>query len=225
MNKKYFLPLVALSLVLATLACTVGPVTVDFNPTSTPSASPAVSPTLAAPGAGSSSGCTPPAGYSGYWAVPPGCPGAPAPTPASPVLATPAAPAAGAPACLKIAQVKDILERNHKIDAGNPGPAITELDVLFDTNASVGSWIGEQWMSGPHKVNRNSNASVIVWTNTNFAVVKLGSIAADSTKWVPLFVQGSWGIYVAYDDVTIPSPGRLGWTCELFKPSSLNYWK
>lgn len=143
--------------------------------------------------------------------------------------ATDPAPAATAPApttgCISNADVKAILEKWHAQDAGNPGPAIADLDALYEHNFAANTVVGETWLQGGHKINRGDHASAIVWMNTNHLAVTLNGTNAAADKWVPLFNQGAWGIYVAYDDVTVPNAGRLAWTCEVFHPDTLSYWK
>lgn len=91
--------------------------------------------------------------------------------------------------------------------ADGPGPLIQALNVVWD--AAQGR-IGAGWPIGPMTVGPNS----VVWTD-----LLHNAMPATADKWVPLRLQGGWGVYVTYDTVTVPTPGRSATLCEPLNPA------
>lgn len=215
MNKKLLALLGALiALALVTMAC--GPLDwvaskLGYTPAAV-AAAPAVAPTLvvppasgivptlapAAPGAGSS-GCTPPAGYTGYWAVPAGCPVAPAPTliPAVPTAVVPAptvaAPApTGAPiaACMPGARFTQLKNAAFSAYPNDLDARITSLIVSMNTEYDTNHNLGYR-SERPGMVIENPGAMTVSWTDLGGSDITLPRITSTapgglSANWVPL---------------------------------------
>lgn len=201
-NKFYTVIAALLALAITTLACSAGGVSVGWTPTSTPNAAaptPAASPTLAptAPGA-DTTGCTPPAGYTGYWAVPAGCPVAPAPTliPAVPTAVVPAptvapaAPAADSPVCMpgsRFTQLKDAAFAAYPNDLdARITTLIVSMNVEYDSNPNLG-YRSEK----PGMVIQNPGVMSVSWTDlggSDFTLPRITSTAPGglTSNWVPL---------------------------------------
>lgn len=88
-----------------------------------------------------------------------------------------------------------------------PGPLIEALNMAWD---GAGGTIGSGWTSGPHTV----SPMAIVWTD-----LLHNAPPAGSGKWVALRVQGQWGVFAAYDTVTVPTPGRSAKLCQSLDPA------
>ncbi len=140
----------------------------------------------------------------------------PPPAPYVPPAAPPAAPPADPPAgpstnCLTIAQFQAMWTTSSP--AQGPGPLIQTLNNAFDMS---GGHIGTQWPNGPMTVEPMS----LVWTD-----LLQNAAPGPAGKWVPLRLQGQWGVYAVYDRVTIPTPGRSARMCTSLDPArDLSGW-
>lgn len=125
--------------------------------------------------------------------------------------------------CLDNATVKSVIEKWHALDANNPEPAVAEFDKIFDDNAAKNIHIGVTFAVS-QTLEMNGYASLLIWTNTEGKDVLLDGQPVAADKWVPVFVNGTYGLYLAYAGVTMPSAGRMVRTCTVFQPTDLDYW-
>lgn len=138
---------------------------------------------------------------------------APAPTDlpsvveATPQYPTPAieAPAAPAADCLSVESFANMWKSSKPSDG--PGPLIQVLNNAWDMSQGK---IGTGWPVGPMTVAPVS----LVWTD-----LLSNPMPAGSSEWVPLRLQGKWGVYVAYATVTVPTPGRSARLCASLDPA------
>lgn len=158
--------------------------------------------------------------------VPP-APTAPAPAPTQPVVVPPAPTTAPAPStgCLDPKAFAAILNKWHKVNASEPGPAINEADQMWEQFAKSGTLPGATYLTTNNTVNAGPKGSAIMWTNLAHGTVSVVSGAPLTGKWLPLFTQGDWGFYALYDTVNVPSSGRVAYLCDTFHPDTmLDYW-
>lgn len=143
----------------------------------------------------------------------PSCPIPPAPT-ATPVpqaTTTPAPPAPAGASCIPTSLVSGWVKGGAGV-----GSLINSLNQAFEQQKGT---VGETHEVSGFQINNLGPAgAVVVWTDTahnEFTMV-------DSSKPVHLNVfkvktQGSWGTYVVFAPVIVPSPGRLARLCDPIK--------
>lgn len=138
---------------------------------------------------------------------------APAPAALGPVPPAPAqrveVPAAIAPRL----SVADFVGMWRGTDRNSPLQLIGQLDQAFDRSNGT---LGGQSPVGNWEVPSGS----LVWTDTQFkpVLLKNGQVAPPD-KWVALRVQGGWGVFYAYDDLIVPTPGRSARTDRFVDPT------
>ncbi len=136
---------------------------------------------------------------------------APTPPPSPPALDKP-----DQQATVPLSDVVTIINKWHELYPSNPGPAITALNELWDSNAADGQLVGQQWDHGPFTITVGPKQFAIFWTGPHSGTLEMTN--PDGTL-VPLYVQGAWGIYGAWNtNVVCNSPGRSMWPDRALNP-------
>lgn len=126
--------------------------------------------------------------------------------PVQPPVEQPAQPTAN-PVPLTIAEFQAMWSST---PTDNPGPLMRKLDTWYDTQAKalqVATWqFGFQKEVGGWTAIPGS----IVWTDTkDLWFSTLDGSALDTGDVVRLRCQGNWCVYAIYDNVVVPTPGRM----------------
>lgn len=136
----------------------------------------------------------------------------PTPTPYAPAAAPTMAPAptvAPQKVCLPTADVADW--RNSSSEVGD---LIIRLNEAFD---STGGRVGRTHEKGPFRIQPTdigSGGAVVIWTDTVHREFRtLDGQPVDRVVF-KILTQGSWGTYVAFGPVEVPSPGRYARLCD-----------